>query len=131
GVLVPRDHEPRPRMRNGGRGVEDVQVRRPAPLPPLEKPTELAAPRDPPGPRKTSGPRTTPRSRAHGRTAYFEPVATVRRLRPFFRRRLIAARPPAVLIRARNPCLFFRFRLRGRYVGLPMHCSRVRTGRSQ
>jgi hypothetical protein len=29
-------------------------------------------------------------------------------------------RPLRVHMRARKPCLFFRLRLRGRYVGLPM-----------
>jgi hypothetical protein len=29
-------------------------------------------------------------------------------------------RPAFVAIRARKPCLFFRFRLCGRYVGIPM-----------
>src|SRR3989449_8552025 len=45
---------------------------------------------------------------------------TVRRLRPFFRRRDRTARPHTSFIRARNPCLLMRRRLRGRYVG-PIH----------
>src|SRR3989449_11265801 len=44
-------------------------------------------------------------------------VRTVRRLRPFLRRRESVARPQTVFIRARNPCLLVRRRLRGRYVG--------------
>src|SRR6266705_3633952 len=47
---------------------------------------------------------------------------TVRRLRPFLRRRDSVARPHTVFIRARNPCLLMRRRLRGRYVG-PIHSS--------
>lgn len=38
---------------------------------------------------------------------------TVRRLRPFRRRRLMIARPPGVLMRLRKPCLFRRLRLLG------------------
>src|SRR5947207_5624854 len=44
-------------------------------------------------------------------------IRTVRRLRPFLRRRDSVARPQTVFIRARNPCLLMRRRLRGRYVG--------------
>src|SRR5919108_1414787 len=42
---------------------------------------------------------------------------TVRRLRPFLRRRDSVARPQTVFMRARNPCLLMRRRFRGRYVG--------------
>src|SRR5262245_13585310 len=42
---------------------------------------------------------------------------TVRRLRPFLRRRDSVARPQTVFIRARNPCLLMRRRFLGRYVG--------------
>ena len=38
------------------------------------------------------------------------PGYTVSRLRPFARRRFNTFRPPNVLIRARNPCVFFRRR---------------------
>jgi len=41
-----------------------------------------------------------------------------RRLRPFFRRRLMISRPQRVAIRARKPCRLLRRRLCGRYVGL-------------
>jgi hypothetical protein len=41
---------------------------------------------------------------------------TVRRLRPCFRRADKTFLPPLVFIRARNPCVFLRWRLRGRYV---------------
>lgn len=47
----------------------------------------------------------------------FAPTLTERRRRPRRRRRAKALRPPRVLIRARNPCLFTRFRFRGLYVG--------------
>ena len=39
--------------------------------------------------------------------------SAARRLRPFARRRLMTFRPPAELIRTRNPCAFLRFRLLG------------------
>ena len=45
---------------------------------------------------------------------YFEPILTVSRARPFLRRALITFRPLLVFMRARNPCLFTRLRLRGR-----------------
>jgi hypothetical protein len=44
-------------------------------------------------------------------------IWTVRRLRPFLRRRDSTARPQRVFMRCRNPCLRTRLRLRGRYVG--------------
>jgi len=56
----------------------------------------------------------------HALLSYFDPVDTTRRLRPFLRRRFSVCRPALVLMRARKPCLFFRFRLRGLYVGFPM-----------
>ena len=47
------------------------------------------------------------------------------RARPRRLRRLSAFRPPVVFMRARNPCLFTRLRLRGLYVGFisgsPIH----------
>jgi hypothetical protein len=51
-------------------------------------------------------------------TGYFEPTVTTSRRRPRRRRRLRVSRPPLVCMRARNPCLFFRFRFRGLYVGI-------------
>lgn len=44
-------------------------------------------------------------------------MVTVSLARPRLRRRARALRPPLVAIRARNPCLFDRFRFRGLYVG--------------
>jgi hypothetical protein len=52
--------------------------------------------------------------------AYFDGSFTVRRLRPFLRRRLRTSRPHFVSIRVRNPCLRIRRLFRGRYVGLPI-----------
>lgn len=52
--------------------------------------------------------------------AYFDGSFTVRRLRPFLRRRLRTSRPHLVSIRVRNPCLRIRRLFRGRYVGLPI-----------
>ena len=65
---------------------------------------------------------------------YLEPIVTVRRLRPFLRRRAKTRRPLAVAIRALNPCTLSRRVLCGLYVGFTMHllhCSRfvVRDGR--
>jgi hypothetical protein len=47
------------------------------------------------------------------RLRFLDGMRTVRRLRPFLRRRDSVARPQTVFIRARNPCLLTRFRLRG------------------
>ena len=47
----------------------------------------------------------------------FAPTLTESWLRPRLRRRASVLRPPRVFIRARNPCLFTRLRLRGLYVG--------------
>lgn len=47
------------------------------------------------------------------RGRHFLGVATVRRLRPFFLRAERILRPLWVAMRARNPCVFFRFRLWG------------------
>lgn len=59
------------------------------------------------------------------RIAYLEPTLTVSLLRPRRRRRTRVLRPPGVFIRARNPCLFTRFRFRGLYVGfIPGHLYR-------
>jgi hypothetical protein len=54
-----------------------------------------------------------PGARRPRATDYLEPISTTRRARPRRRRRFSTARPPRVAIRARNPCLFFRFRFRG------------------
>jgi len=73
--------------------------RRPVHAPsPLKHCLELFAPCEPLAPRKPHRLRTVQR-------AY-----TAMRLRPFARRRLRTFRPPGVVIRARNPCVRFRFR---------------------
>ena len=43
-------------------------------------------------------------------------VETVSRFRPCLRRAASTLRPPLVFIRARKPCVFLPWRLRGRYV---------------
>ena len=48
GLLVSRHDDARPRMRNGRSGVEDVQMGRPAPLPPLKECPDLFAASDSP-----------------------------------------------------------------------------------
>jgi hypothetical protein len=120
-VSVPRHDETGSRIQRGGSRVEDVQVARPAPLPPLKQRTDLAAPRDPPRSWQTLLPATSIRCRSHQRLdRYFELFETAKRLRPLRLRRFSTSRPARVLMRARNPCLFKRFRRRGRYVGLPI-----------
>src|SRR5690606_29998923 len=123
--LVARHDHAHPGISHGGRGVQDVQVGRPAPLPPLKQRTDLLATRDPPRARQPLPPTLIARRCCHlPPEFYFEPTATTSRLRPFFRRRLSTSRPARVLIRARNPCLLRRFRFRGRYVGLPIQLPR-------
>jgi hypothetical protein len=46
-VLVTGYDQSCPRMRSGGRRVEDVQMGRPAPLPPPKQGSDLGAPGDP------------------------------------------------------------------------------------
>jgi hypothetical protein len=57
----------------------------------------------------------------------FVAMVTAIRARPCSLRRLSVLRPPFVAMRARNPCLFNRLRLRGLYVGFisgsPVHGS--------
>lgn len=66
-----------------------------------------------------SEPARRSRSRADQQEGpYLEPTLTTSRRRPFWRRRFRVFRPPLVCMRARNPCLFFRFRFRGLYVGI-------------
>ena len=55
--------------------------------------------------------------RGHQEPPCFDGNDTVKRLRPFFRRRESTARPQRVAIRARNPCLLIRRLFRGRYDG--------------
>ena len=61
--------------------------------------------------------------RRHQAPAYLSGSRTVRRLRPFLRRRLSTSRPQRVSMRVRNPCVRTRRLLRGRYVGLPISYS--------
>jgi hypothetical protein len=56
-------------------------------------------------------------------------LLTVRRLRPFARRRLSTSRPFFVLIRTRNPCVFARWRLLGWNVRTPFMISPLTTNR--
>lgn len=109
-VAVLRNDSPEPGTRSGGRREEDVKIRRPPALPPLEQRLDIGAARDARLPRKrlSPGPRCA---------AYFPPTFTTSLARPRRRRRLSALHPPFVFMRARNPCLLTRFRLRGLYVG--------------
>ena len=47
------------------------------------------------------------------RRTCFGGIKTLNRFRPFVRRRLMTARPPAALIRTRKPCVRFRLVLLG------------------
>lgn len=113
-----RNHNAGPRSRSLRRQKEDVQVRRLLPLPISEKLPDVPGPGDADcrgEPESARRPLT--RARPTHRS-YFEPTDTTKRRRPLWRRRLRVFRPPFVSIRARNPCLFFRLRFRGLYVGI-------------
>lgn len=101
-----------------GRQKEDVQMRRLLPLPLPEEGPDVPGPGHPTR-RRQSEPARRPRPRAgQNPGSYLEPTLTTSRRRPFWRRRFRVFRPPLVCMRARNPCLFFRFRFRGLYVGI-------------
>src|SRR5690606_29874259 len=72
-------------------------------------------------------PRQALAPRRRGAGPYLPPILTVSRARPRRRRRFRTLRPPRVAMRARNPCLLTRLRLRGLYVGFmrasPSHLS--------
>jgi len=117
-VSMLRNHQAEPGPRPSRRQKEDVQVRRLLPPPLPEKRPDVPGPGDSTR-RGESEPSRRPRSRARQTLGpYFEPTLTTRRRRPLWRRRLRVFRPPLVCMRARNPCLFFRFRFRGLYVGI-------------
>lgn len=102
-----------------GRHVH-IEARRALSLPLREQSTNLGAAVDP-GPAGQA-------LRSVGLGAYgFPAIFTAIRARPCRLRRLSVARPPFVAMRARNPCLFTRLRLRGLYVGFisgsPVHGS--------
>jgi hypothetical protein len=109
-----------------GEGESDVQVGRPAPLPPCEHGADLRSAREAPRSRQPPVTGAAARRRAHLGRRYMLPTETTRRLRPFFRRRLSASRPPWHPGRA---MLVLRLRLRGLYVGFPMQ--RLQHGRSR
>ena len=119
---VLRHDQPKPGMRSGGRRKEDVHARCPLPLPPLQKCADLGT--EP----NTRLPRESLPCRGSLRT-YFPPMVTTSWARPRLRLRASVLRPPFVAFRARNPCLFSRFRLRGLYVG-PIGCSPGHRGHS-
>ena len=98
----------------GGSREEDVEFGRPPPLSPPQQATDLArAPNSSHGREAYFG----WRPRLGGCADYFEPTSTTSRRRPFLRRLDSVLRPARVLIRARNPWVFFLFRFRGLYVG--------------
>ena len=105
GVRVPRHDDARPGVTQKGSDIPNVKVRGSDSLPLQADRLERAFPRQPVGARKA----------AIGQMpAYFDGSLTVRRLRPFFRRRLSVSLPHFVSIRARNPCVAMRRLFRGR-----------------
>jgi hypothetical protein len=88
---------------------DQVQVLETAAPAMSEAAANIGRAREPVGPREARRWRQEP--------PCFDGNETVRRLRPFFRRRDSTARPQRVAIRARNPCLLIRRLFRGRYDG--------------
>src|SRR5690606_3753051 len=74
GVLVSRYDHTHAWMRKRGSGVEDVQMGRPAPLPPSQNITDLCAACDPPLTRQPSSLCVRPRRRRHGCSALLLPA---------------------------------------------------------
>lgn len=122
---VLRNDESQAGTRSGRSSEEDIDIRSPLPLPPLEQLTDFRAESNPRFPREAL-------VSALDRAVYFPPILTTSRARPRLRRRLSVFRPPLVFMRARNPCLFFLLRLRGLYVGFitasPSHVYNVSNG---
>ena len=118
GSVVFWDYDSYPKSLLLRRQKEDVQARRLPFFPPAKQLPDVPGP----GQSTRRGQAATarrPRSWARPpHRPYFEPTLTTRRRLPRERRRLRAFRPPLVCMRARKPCLFFRFRFRGLYVGI-------------
>ena len=115
GVPVLGHDHPEACTRSGGSREEDVEFGRPPSLPPPQQAPDFAgAPNSSQGRKAYFGWR--PRL-GGGYAVYFEPTSTTSLRRPFLRRLDSVLRPARVLIRARNPWVFFLFRFRGLYVG--------------
>ncbi len=67
---VPRDDQAQPRTRRGGRREEDVEVRRPLPLPPPEEPPNFARPPNPARARQPLGEGAVVRTRSRAARAH-------------------------------------------------------------
>ena len=113
-----RNDESEPGTRSGGSREEDVHVSRPLALPPLQQLADLRTASNAGAPREPLDP-------VGWVAGYLPPTCTTICVRPRRRRRFSVFRPPTVFMRARNPCLFTRLRLRGLYVGFitasPIH----------
>jgi hypothetical protein len=88
---------------------DDVQVLEAATAAMGQAAANVGRAREPMSPRQTRRRRQEP--------PCFEGNDTVRRFRPFFRRRERTARPQRVAMRARNPCVLTRRLFRGLYEG--------------
>jgi hypothetical protein len=91
----------------------DIEVRHAETSPGASDSVEVIAAGQPVASRKN-------RAGGYSPPAYFDGSRTVRRFRPFFRRRLKTSRPQRVDMRVRKPCVRIRRLFRGRYVGFPM-----------
>jgi len=105
GFLEPGYDQSHPRMARLRRRPENVEVRSAG---------AAAGPEDQANVEPADQPMRARKALAVGQTrACFEPMDTVRRFRPFLRRRDSTARPHRSSIRLRNPCLATRRLLRG------------------
>lgn len=100
------------------RRKKDIHVRRPLTLPPLQQLADFRTVSNACTPREPLDPDGSV-------DGYLPPICTTICALPRLRRRLSVFRPPTLFMRARNPCLFTRLRLRGLYVGFitssPIH----------
>jgi hypothetical protein len=110
GRLESGNDQPHARMAQCIVGPDQVDKRGPAAPTLCQAPPDVGCSRQP----------ARPLEALFGRQARpcFDGRETVRRLRPFLRRRDRTSRPQRSAIRARKPCLAMRFLLRGRYVGI-------------
>ncbi len=109
-MSVLRDDDTEPGVIHGGVGDEHIEIAGPFLFPARKNAPDVGAEPN----ANFSWIALTPAPAVRG---YLPPTCTTIRVRPRFRRRFNVFRPPALFIRARNPCLFTRLRLRGLYVG--------------
>ena len=108
GSAVLRHHQPQPRVSEVTEYPKHIEPLGTTVAPTIYHRSDIRGSYQPPATRESLRRQTW---------ACFEGTRTATCLRPFFRRRFKTALPQRVFIRALKPCLFFRRRLLGLYVG--------------